>query len=113
MSDIARYIIAWSQLTLLLRLGCCLLYRACEYADQQRYEGIWKQGRKEGRGTLKFPNGAFYEGRFRDDQIDGQGTIEIKNPVEDVVPGDWIIPLDIQVDVGRAHKKAGFDREGL
>lgn len=90
-----------------------MVCRSCDYPDQERYEGMWKMGKKEGRGTLRFPNGAFYEGRFRDDLIDGQGTLEIKHPVEDATPGDWMIPLDIQVDVGRAHKKAGFDKEGL
>ena len=31
----------------------------------RRYEGMWKGGKKEGRGTMSFPNTASYEGRFR------------------------------------------------
>ena len=74
---------------------------------------MWKNGKRDGRGTLTFPNGASYEGRFREDQIDGQGTLEISKPLPGAVEGDWVIPLDIQVDVSRAHRRAGFDPVGL
>lgn len=36
-----------------------------------------KQGQREGRGSITFPEGAIYEGRFRDDRLDGQGTIVV------------------------------------
>lgn len=85
----------------------------CDYANGQHYEGMWKNGKKDGRGTLRFPSGAMYEGRFRDDHIDGQGTLEITKPVPDAQEGDWMIPIDFQVDVARAHIRAGFDKAGI
>ena len=30
------------------------------YADGSRYEGMWRGGKKDGRGTLTFVNGAIY-----------------------------------------------------
>ncbi len=88
-------------------------YSICEYPDGQRYEGMWKAGKKDGRGSLKYKNGASYDGRFRDDQFDGQGAFVLTRPVEDLEPGDWLIPLDIQIDIGRVHLKAGFNKEGV
>jgi hypothetical protein len=85
----------------------------CDYPDGEQYEGMWKNGKKDGRGTLRFPNGALYEGRFRDDQIDGQGTLHISQPVPDAAEASWMIPLDYKVDLTRAHLQAGFDKQGL
>ena len=47
---------------------------------------MFSSGRREGRGTIKFPNGAIYEGRFRDDAVDGQGTMKIRKAV--LIPRD-------------------------
>ena len=41
-------------------------------------------GRREGRGTIYFTNGAVYEGRFRDDAVDGQGTMKMSRAM--VIP---------------------------
>ena len=42
---------------------------------------MFRKGRREGRGTYSFANGAVYEGRFRDDTIDGMGTFNMPNAV--------------------------------
>lgn len=74
---------------------------------------MWRRGLKDGRGRLAFcSGGAYYEGRFRDDAFDGQGTLELHQPLPGAEPGDWVIPLDVKVDVARAHAKAGFDAGG-
>ena len=49
--------------------------------DKSRYDGAFKNGRREGRGRYAFANGAIYEGRFRDDSIDGMGTFKMPNAV--------------------------------
>lgn len=88
--------------------------RTCDYlGGQQHYEGMWRRGLKDGRGTLALcSGGAFYEGRFREDAFDGQGTLELHEPLPGAEDGDWVIPLDVKVDVARAHAKAGFDAIG-
>ena len=85
----------------------------CSYSNGQRYEGMWRGGLKDGRGRLVFSDGgAQYEGRFREDQLDGQGTLELLQPLPGTNKGDWVIPLDVNVDVARAHTKAGFTQGG-
>ncbi len=37
------------------------------------FDGMWKAGRKEGRGTFTLSNGGVYCGRFQDDVIAGTG----------------------------------------
>ena len=74
---------------------------------------MWRAGKKEGRGSLVFPNGASYEGRFRGDEIDGQGTLLLQKPVQGAENGSWIIPVQFQSDMGRIHAKAGFDKAGM
>ena len=39
------------------------------------------RGKREGRGTVEFTNGAVYEGRFRDDRMEGQGTFKLAKNV--------------------------------
>lgn len=74
---------------------------------------MWRRGLKDGRGRLAFcSGGAYYEGRFRDDAFDGQGTLELHEPLPGAEAGDWVIPLDVKVDVARAHARAGFDAGG-
>ena len=41
-----------------------------------RYDGEWKGGQREGRGTLRFTCGAVYEGDFRAGVPDGRGTCD-------------------------------------
>lgn len=85
----------------------------CAYENGQRYEGMWRGGLKDGRGRLVLSNGAAqYEGRFREDVLDGQGTLELLEPLPGAVEDEWVIPLDVKVDVARAHVKAGFGQGG-
>jgi hypothetical protein len=56
------------------------------YEGQGEFEGIFRGGCKEGRGTFKFPNTAVYEGRFKNDRLDGSGTLKIDRAfVKDVI----------------------------
>jgi hypothetical protein len=34
------------------------------YANGEVYEGEWKEGKKEGKGKMGYPNGDEYEGRI-------------------------------------------------
>ena len=82
-----------------------------------------KQGVREGRGSITFPEGAIYEGRFREDRLDGQGTIvviyfdiiaycdeifQIMNTVPGFDEGEKLVPIQIQADIRRIHFRAGF-----
>ena len=54
-----------------------------KYPDGTKYEGEWKNEKKEGKGKLYFdlvgirsyPNGDIYEGGWKEDQKSGQGII--------------------------------------
>ena len=41
--------------------------------------GEWVNGKKEGKGSYKFPNGDFYEGEWKNDQIMGEGKFIYKD----------------------------------
>jgi hypothetical protein len=45
------------------------------YANGDKYDGQFKDGKKHGQGTLTFANGHKYIGQFKDDAMHGQGTI--------------------------------------
>mmetsp|Transcript_14674 Transcript_14674/g.22141 ORF Transcript_14674/g.22141 Transcript_14674/m.22141 type:complete len:748 (+) Transcript_14674:55-2298(+) len=80
----------------------------CVFPDGQEYQGVFKRGLKEGRGSIRFSEGAVYEGRFREDAMDGQGTLKIHKTVPGPVPGEVLIPIEIQADIRRIHHRAGF-----
>lgn len=72
---------------------------------------MFKNGMRDGRGSVTFPAGAVYEGRFKEDKMDGQGTCKILKVLKGV--GDeWMIPIEIQADMRRIHYRAGFGDEG-
>ena len=82
------------------------------------YEGTWRAGKREGRGAVKWPNGANYEGRFKDDKIDGQGALRLEKPVPLLEAGGggvrgWLVPVELKADLARVHQVAGFDDMGL
>ena len=47
--------------------------------DGSEYEGEIVQGKKEGKGILKFKDGTVYEGEFKDDNFNGNGTMKYYN----------------------------------
>ena len=51
------------------------------------YEGEWKAGKKEGRGTLWHANGDVYEGEFKAGNMEGRGTFRYASG--DVYDGEW------------------------
>ncbi len=49
--------------------------------------GQWKDGNKDGEGTLQYANGDRYEGMWRKDAAHGRGTFQYTTG--DVYEGDW------------------------
>ena len=47
--------------------------------DGSEYNGDVKNGKKEGRGILKFKDGTVYEGDFKDDNFNGNGILKYNN----------------------------------
>ena len=44
------------------------------WPDQSRYEGDFKEGRIEGKGTKQFANGNRYVGEWKNDNMHGSGV---------------------------------------
>ena len=42
-----------------------------EYADKRMYTGQFSDGREEGEGTFKWPNGNLYIGKFKEGKMSG------------------------------------------
>lgn len=51
-----------------------------------RYEGYFKEGRKEGKGILYMSNGRVFEGQFRKGVVKGYGVLKIG---EEHLAGRW------------------------
>ena len=47
--------------------------------DGSEYDGDIVQGKKEGKGILKFKDGTEYEGEFKDDNFNGNGVLKYYN----------------------------------
>ena len=47
--------------------------------DGSEYNGDIVNGKKDGRGVLKFKDGTVYEGDFRDDNFNGNGILKYNN----------------------------------
>lgn len=54
-------------------------YRVFTYKSGDRYEGDWKDGKKDGQGIMYYADGNKYEGRWKDDQKDGYGVYTWSN----------------------------------
>ena len=46
--------------------------------DGDRYEGEWRNGKKEGKGIYYYNNGDRYEGEFKNNKRDGAGIYYYK-----------------------------------
>ncbi|XP_055341466.1 MORN repeat-containing protein 3-like [Paramacrobiotus metropolitanus] len=44
------------------------------WSNSEYYEGFWVRGKREGRGRHFAPDGSIYEGQWRNDQREGYGT---------------------------------------
>jgi hypothetical protein len=48
-----------------------------EYVSElEKYEGIWKEDKKDGFGKIKFKDGMKYEGEFKNNKFNGKGKIK-------------------------------------
>lgn len=43
------------------------------YKNGGEHEGEWKDGLRDGKGTMQYPNGDKYEGDWKENKRDGQG----------------------------------------
>ena len=43
------------------------------------YMGEVKNGKRQGKGKILFPDGGYYEGEFKDDNYHGNGTLLLKD----------------------------------
>jgi hypothetical protein len=57
------------------------------YADGGKYSGEFKDGKKDGRGSLLYANGNRYGGEWKDDKRSGKGTLFL--PDGSKISGDW------------------------
>lgn len=51
----------------------------CIYPDGSRYEGGFKDDKRDGHGCLYFPDGSRLVGHFKDDEANGEGVLYFKN----------------------------------
>ena len=78
------------------------------FQNVDKYEGGWKDGKKNGKGTMKFENGVIYDGDWKDDKIHGKGTVTFKNG--DKYEGEW---KDDKMDgKGTWTSKNGYKYDG-
>ncbi len=84
----------------------------CSCVPAVRFDGMWRAGRKVGRGTYTLSNGGVYTGRFQDDVAAGTGTFSLPNPVE-ISSTEWMIPFNLQTEVPKIHLRAGFNKSGM
>jgi len=57
------------------------------WMDGNRYEGHWKNDKREGKGTLIWANGTKYEGDWKNSKIEGHGVHTLPNG--DTLTGEW------------------------
>lgn len=70
-----------------------LLLGTYSYANGNKYEGQWKQKKKDGKGktltsalgVLTFSNGDKYDGQWSDDQMSGNGKTKAESNRSDGV----------------------------
>jgi hypothetical protein len=93
----------------------------CEvvYADGSRFEGAFRDGRRDGRGTYTFsPGGETYQGKWQADAMVAAASIDpLSGSVfmaRTAVISDDVVMIPIsESDLKVSHLRAGFDRAGL
>jgi len=76
--------------------GECIYARipevSAEFSDSYKFNGYriceWKDGVKNGQGTMIWPDGRVYEGQWKNDNINGQGKLTDTDGT--VYEGDWV-----------------------
>uniref|UniRef100_A0A6C0D8P8 Uncharacterized protein n=1 Tax=viral metagenome TaxID=1070528 RepID=A0A6C0D8P8_9ZZZZ len=58
-----------------------------KYGIHKTYKGEWENGKKHGKGTLTYANGATYEGDWVDGSKEGKGTLKKNSKV--IYKGNW------------------------
>lgn len=57
------------------------------YPNGSRYDGDWSAGVRTGEGTFRAADGSVYDGQFANDEFNGEGTLTRANG--DVLTGQW------------------------
>lgn len=57
-----------------------------EWADGMRFEGLFFNGKKNGKGKFNFKDGSVYSGEYKVDNIEGKGRV-IGKPQENIQSG--------------------------
>jgi hypothetical protein len=70
------------------------------YANGDRYEGQWKDGKRDGQGTCTHANRDRYKGKWVDGKRHGKGTYTYAN--RDYDSGEWVD--DTWTGVGEVKK---------
>lgn len=73
------------------------------------YEGEWLKGKREGKGTMKWADGAHYDGEWKEDRFHGQGCLVHSGG--DVYVGAW--ENDMANGFGIYTHKDGGKYEGM
>ena len=69
------------------------------------YEGEWKAGEEEGRGTMRYADGDVYEGEWKAGLEEGRGTCRYVGG--GVYEGDW------KAGKRKLHTRRQLERHGL
>mmetsp|Transcript_3682 Transcript_3682/g.5340 ORF Transcript_3682/g.5340 Transcript_3682/m.5340 type:complete len:122 (+) Transcript_3682:3-368(+) len=81
------------------------------YANQDIYDGQWKEDCKDGKGTMKYHNGDVFEGEFSSNEMHGKGTYEYADGDIFKSIGEWKEGKKCGVfeDIVRVSKKVYYD----
>mmetsp|Transcript_19230 Transcript_19230/g.32777 ORF Transcript_19230/g.32777 Transcript_19230/m.32777 type:complete len:124 (+) Transcript_19230:2-373(+) len=83
------------------------------YANQDSYDGEWKEGFRDGTGTLKYHNGDVYVGEFGKGNMHGKGTYEYATG--DILKsiGEWKEGKKVGLfdDIVRVRKQVYYDND--
>ena len=80
------------------------------YASGNRYEGEWLDDKRHGHGVFVFTNGARFDGEWRDNKPNGAGTYTARDGA--TYTGTWTDGCfrqgDRQIAVGASREACGF-----
>lgn len=68
-----------------------LTYPSYDKYERDRYEGMFKDGNRSGKGTLRYCSGLRYEGEYKDDLMHGSGCLHFSTGAELMSStGGWV-----------------------
>jgi len=73
------------------------------WKDGRKYEGEYKNDKKEGYGEFNWPNGKVYKGMWKDGKQDGDGTL-LNSKTGDQLQATWSNGQRVNKNTGSAQK---------